>query len=63
MEESERAMARTAVASDDGHPWRLVGVGLAGFTIYKAARGRKVDTLVLVGALVTVASFVADQWI
>jgi hypothetical protein len=56
-------MARTAVASDDGHPWRLVGVGLAGFTIYKAARGRKVDTLVLVGALVTVASFVADQWI
>jgi hypothetical protein len=51
-------MAKT----DSSHPWRLVGVGLAGVTIYKAARGRKVDTLVLVGALVTVASFVADKW-
>jgi hypothetical protein len=49
--------------SDSGHPWRLVGVGLAGLTIYEAARGRKVDTLVLVGAPVTVVSFVADKWI
>lgn len=49
--------------SDHRHPWRPVGVGLAGLTIHKADRGRTVDPLVLVGALVTVASFVADKWI
>jgi len=53
-------MPRTAVASDDGHPWRWIGVGLAGFTVYKFATGKKVEPLVLISAVATIAAFIAD---
>ncbi len=53
-------MPRTAVASDDGHPWRWVGAGLAAFTVYKAATGKRVDPILLVTSALTVAAFLRD---
>jgi hypothetical protein len=53
-------MGKTAVASDDRHPWRLVGLALACGTVYKLASGKKVDPLTPLGALATIAAFIAD---
>ena len=55
-------MSRTAVgASDDGHPWRWVGIGLAAFTVYKAATGKKVDPMMLVSSVLTIVAFLRDN--
>lgn len=53
-------MPNTAVASDDWQPWKWIGLGLAGFTVYKAVTGKKVQPLVLISAVATIAAFVAD---
>jgi hypothetical protein len=35
-------------------------LGLAVFTIYKAAAGKKVEPLVVIGAVATILSFIVD---
>jgi len=53
-------MPKTSLASDDSQPWKWIGLGIAGFTVYKAVTGRKVQPLVLISAVATIAAFVAD---
>jgi hypothetical protein len=38
-----------------------VGVGLAAFTVYEAATGKKVDPTVLVSSVLTIVAFLRDN--
>jgi hypothetical protein len=55
---------RTALAGDDFDPRnliRLVGIAGAGYTIYRAATGRKVGFVALASAALTIVSFLGDK--
>lgn len=54
-------MPRTTVASGDDDFRKWIGLGLAGFTIYRVVSGRKVDPLsALTSALTIIAFFFRD---
>jgi hypothetical protein len=53
-------MPNNTVASNDAHPWRWVSLGLAGYTVYKFASGKKVEPIALVTSSLAILAFLRD---
>jgi hypothetical protein len=47
---------KTTLASDGPDPRKIVGLVMAGITIYSVAKGRKVSPLAITSAVLTVAA-------